>query len=97
MDLLADVAQRPTFPDDALETERAVALANVAQQRDDMYRHPVRLAMQAAYGAHPYARSVLGTEATLGAIDARAVRAWHRERVLRAPGRARGGRRRGCG
>ena len=85
MDLLADVAQRPTFPDDALDTERAVALANVAQQRDDMYRHPVRLAMQAAYGEHPYARSVLGSETTLGAIDARAVRAWHRERVLRAP------------
>jgi zinc protease len=50
-----------------------------------MYRHPVRLAMQAAYGEHPYARSVLGTEATLGAIDARAVRDWHRERVLHAP------------
>ncbi len=85
IDLLADVVQRATFPEDALETERAVALANVAQQRDDMYRYPVRLAMQAAYGAHPYARSVLGTEETLGAIDAGAVRAWHRDRVLRAP------------
>jgi len=85
IDLLADVVQRATFPEDALETERAVALANVAQQRDDMYRYPVRLAMQAAYGTHPYARSVLGTEETLGAIDAAAVRAWHRDRVLRAP------------
>ncbi len=85
IELLADVVQRPTFPEDALETERTVALANVAQQRDDMYRYPVRLAMQAAYGTHPYARSVLGTEETLGAIDARAVRAWHHDRVLRAP------------
>jgi zinc protease len=85
VDLIADVVQRSTFPDDALETERTVALANVAQQRDDMYRYPVRLAMQAAYGTHPYARSVLGTEETLGAIDARAVRDWHHERVLRSP------------
>jgi zinc protease len=85
IDMLADVVQRPTFLPDALETERTVALANVAQQRDDMYRHPVRLAMQAAYGTHPYARSVIGTEETLGAIDATAVRAWHRERALRAP------------
>jgi zinc protease len=85
IDLLADVVQRPTFPNDAFETERTVALANVAQQRDDMYRHPVRLAMQAAYGAHPYARSVLGTEETLGAIDAAALRAWHHDRVMRAP------------
>ena len=51
IDLLADVVLDPTFPEDALETERRVALANVAQQRDDMYRYPVRLAMQAAYGA----------------------------------------------
>jgi len=85
IELLADVVQRATFPEDALETERTVALANVAQQRDDMYRYPVRLAMQAAYGAHPYARSVLGTEETLGVIDAVAVRGWHRDRILRAP------------
>jgi zinc protease len=85
IDLLADVVQRATFPEDALETERTVALANVAQQRDDMYRYPVRLAIQAAYGAHPYARSVLGTEETLGVIDAPSVRGWHRDRILRAP------------
>jgi len=84
VDLFADVVQRPTFPEAALDTERAVAIANVAQQRDDMYRYPVRLAMQAAYGSHPYARSVLGTEETLAAIDAPTVRAWHRDHVLRA-------------
>ena len=85
IDLLADVVLDATFPEDALETERRVAIANVAQQRDDMYRYPVRLAMQAAYGPHPYARSVLGTEQTLGAIDARTVHAWHRDRIVRAP------------
>ena len=84
VDLLANVIQQPTFPDDALEVERAIAVANVAQQRDDMYRHPVRLAMQAAYGVHPYAKSVLGTEESLAAIDARAVRTWHHDRVLRS-------------
>jgi zinc protease len=82
--LLADVVQRATYPADAVDTERAVALANLAQQRDDMYRHPVRLAMQAAYGTHPYARSVLGTEESLGRIDSRVLRAWHRDRVLRS-------------
>jgi zinc protease len=50
-----------------------------------MYRYPVRLAMQAAYGPHPYARSVLGTEETLGAIDATGMRTWHRDRILQAP------------
>ena len=84
VDLLANIVQQPTFAADALDVERAVAVANLAQQRDDMYRHPVRLAMQAAYGTHPYARSVLGTDESLAAIDSHAVRDWHRERVLRS-------------
>jgi zinc protease len=82
--LLADVVQHATYPEDAVSTERTIALANLAQQRDDMYRHPVRLAMQAAYGTHPYARSVLGTEESLGRIDSAVLRAWHRDRVLRS-------------
>ena len=80
--LLADVVQAPTFPDDALANERTVALANIAQLRDDMYRYPMHLATQASWGAHPYARSALGTEATLGALRAEDLRAWHREAVL---------------
>jgi zinc protease len=84
IELLADVVQRATYPADAVDTERAVALANLAQQRDDMYRYPVRLAMQAAYGTHPYARSVLGTEESLGNIDSSVLRGWHRDHVLRS-------------
>ena len=69
----------PSFPDDAVESERAVALANLAAMRDDMYRWPMRLATQAAWGSHPYGRSVLGTEQSLAAMDAEALRRWHRE------------------
>jgi zinc protease len=84
-ELLADVVQHPVFPDAAVETERSVALANVAQLRDDMYRYPVRLAVQAAYGTHPYARSVLGDDASLLAITATSLREHHRATVLEAP------------
>jgi zinc protease len=80
--LLADVVLRPTFPDEGVETERQLALAEVARLRDDMYRWPLRLATAAAYGTHPYARSVLGTEASLAALDAAAVRAHHAAHVL---------------
>ena len=54
IELLADVVQHPTIPDDALETERAIALADLVALRDDMYRYPVRLATQAAFAGHPY-------------------------------------------
>ncbi len=85
-ELLGDVVQRPSFPDDALESERAVALANLAALRDDMYRWPLRLATRAAWGAHPYGQSVLGTEESLAAMDSAALRRWHAASAIEAPG-----------
>lgn len=82
--LLADVVQNPTMPADAVESERTVALAQVQQLRDDMYRYPMHLAARAAWGAHPYARSALGQESTLGAMTPDLLKQWHRDAVLRA-------------
>ena len=79
--LLADVLQHPVFPDDHVLTERALAIAEVARLRDDMFRWPMRLASEAAFAGHPYARSVIGTEQSLMAIDAAALRTFHRDRV----------------
>lgn len=84
--LLADVVQYPVFPEDALATERSVALSQLAQLRDDMFRYPVRLATAAAFGSHPYGRSLLGSEASLQAVGVDAVREWHRAEVLSSCG-----------
>jgi zinc protease len=85
-ELLADVVQRPSFSEEGLESERAVALASLAAMRDDMYRWPLRLATQAAWGSHPYGRSVLGTEESLAAMDSAALRRWHAKVAVEAPG-----------
>lgn len=81
-ELLADVVQCATFPEDALETERSVAIADLALLRDDMHRYPLRLLTQAAFPDHPYGIPASGFEQSLAAIDAARVRAWHRTRVL---------------
>jgi zinc protease len=81
VELLADVAQYPVFPPDALETERAVAISDVIALRDDMYRYPMRLATQAAFRGHPYGIPVSGSEQTLASISLARVRAWHEARV----------------
>ena len=86
IELLADVTQRPTIPDAALETERQVAVSDVAALRDDMYRYPMRLAIEAAYAGHPYGVPVGGTEASLAATTADDVRAWHETHVLNGDG-----------
>jgi len=83
MALLADVTQHPAFPDDGVDTERALALAEVTRLRDDMYRWPMRLATLAAYGTHPYARTVIGTPESLDAIDAADVRRFHAGHIRR--------------
>ena len=82
LELLGDVIQHPTFPDDAFEIERTVALSNVAMLRDDMYRYPMRLASSVAFSNHPYGVPVMGTEESLRALTAEQAREWHKSRVL---------------
>lgn len=82
IELLADVAQRPTFSEEMLDTERSIAMADVRTLRDDMFRYPMRLANQAAFAGHPYGIPSGGTEETLARIDAESVRTWHRARAL---------------
>ena len=85
VELLADVAQHPVFDAAALQTERVLALADVAALRDDMYRYPMRLASRAAFGDHPYGLSLLGTDDSLAAQTRDDVAAWHARQVLQAP------------
>ena len=80
--LLGEVVTAPAFPESRVDTERSLALAEVARLRDDMARWPMRLAMEAAYGGHPYARSVLGTERSLPAIRQAQLVAYHQAHVL---------------
>src|SRR6185437_11267405 len=82
LELLADVAQHASIDADALDTERAIALASLAQQRDDMYRHPMQLLRQAAFPGHPYGANVLGQDASLDRIQPADVREWQRARVI---------------
>jgi zinc protease len=84
IELLADVAQHPTLQDDALDTERAIALADVVALRDDMYRYPMRLATQAAFDGHPYGTPASGTEDSLKKIGGDDIRRWHTERALKS-------------
>ena len=84
LELLGDVIQNPTIPADAFETERTVALSNVAMLRDDMYRYPMRLATSLAFAGHPYGNPVIGTEESLRAISAEKARECHRTQVVQS-------------
>ena len=82
IDLVSDVVHEASIPEDALETERAMALADLEALRDDMFRYPMRLLMSGAYGDHPYALSPLGTEESLKRAGVEDVRQWYRGKLL---------------
>jgi zinc protease len=82
MALLAEVVTQASFPDEAIATEKTIAIADLALLRDDMYRYPTRLLVQAAFAGHPYGVPANGMEQTIARIDTDRVRAWHRENVL---------------
>jgi zinc protease len=79
--LLAEVATRPSFPDGEVEREKRVLLADLAALRDDMYRFPMQLLLQAAFGDHPYGLGPDRVETAVRDLDPAALRGWHRREL----------------
>ena len=67
MALLAEVVTDASFPDEAIATEKTIAIADLALLRDDMYRYPMRLLVQGAFPGHPYGSPANGVEETISA------------------------------
>jgi zinc protease len=84
-DLLADVALNAQFPDAELEVERKLTLADLQHTRDDMYRYPLRLAMQAAFAGHPYGYSLDDIERGVSGLSSSELRGWQQQRVTAEP------------
>lgn len=82
LELLADIAQNPLLHADALETELAVALAELGTLADDMLRYPVSLALESAFPGHPYGIPSAGREESLRSITPESLRRWHRAQIL---------------
>lgn len=81
MALLAEVVQRPRFPDDAVERMRDEQLAEILQRQ----KEPRALAADAAARFIfardvPYARPITGTEETVQGLGSGALRQFHSER-----------------
>jgi zinc protease len=82
-DVLADVVQRPAFPNAEVERQRADRLGALAQQRDNPEAVASAAAAGALYGArHPYGYARLGTEPAInGTTREDLVGFWRRHYV----------------
>jgi len=82
--LLTEVAFSPVFPDAAVERERAIALDDVAQVRDDMHRFPLSLMLAAAFPDHAYGFALETLEESLKTVRRQHVLEWHEQRTAGA-------------
>lgn len=78
LDLMADVALRPTFSQAEVTRQRDLRLANILQQRDQP-NTMAALAFNALLfpGGHPYHQPLTGDSAATAALDSAKVRAFY--------------------
>ena len=82
--LLADVLLRPDFPRDEADKLKRELLAQLDELRDDDGSLVRRYFTRALYGAHPYGRTVIGTEASIKRLSLDGARAWHGKTICGA-------------
>jgi zinc protease len=69
LDLVADVALRPSFPAEEVERQRAIRLGQLVQQRDNPGQVAAQVMAVALYGErHPYGYTEIGTEESMKAV-----------------------------
>ncbi len=78
LEILVDVLQEPTFPEDRVAQERTLQEARISQVREDNVQYPVELFMETAFDGHSYGRSALGTESSLNMLTTDDLSEWHR-------------------
>lgn len=81
LELLADIASRPSLRDDDFERVRQLRLHRLAQLRDMPGAVADRAFVRLLYGAHPYGHTPLGTEGALRGLSIGDVRGFHRQMV----------------
>jgi predicted Zn-dependent peptidase len=84
LELMAEVALRPTLPAAEIEGERRVMLTALRSRQDQPSPLAMDTLMGRVYGDHPYGRPVLGRAAALANID-RARLVAHHQHFYRAP------------
>jgi len=83
LDLLADVAMRPSFPADELERQRTSRLGQLAQQRANAQALASTIVANVLYGdTHPYGFAEIGTEASLKAMTRDRLRAFWQQNFV---------------
>ena len=80
LDVMCDMAAKPRFDADALESEREVVLEEIAMIEDDPSDLVHDLAARCVFGEHELGRPVIGSAATVRDLSNGAISAYHASR-----------------
>jgi predicted Zn-dependent peptidase len=80
LDVMCDMAARPRFEADALESEREVVLEEIAMIEDDPSDLVHDVAARCVFGQHELGRPVIGSAATVRALANSDIAAYHASR-----------------
>ena len=81
LDLLADVILNPVFPANALEREREVQIASIAEQKDNLLKSASNAMRRTLFGNIGYGLDTLGTEVSVTKLQAADLKAFHHKLV----------------
>ena len=82
LDVLADVLQNPTFPDDLLARERTIQVAELKSEQDQILRQGQQVLRESLYAQHPYRLNQLGNSSSLAKLTRGEVVDFYRRFVV---------------
>lgn len=77
LQLAGQMLRSPTFPQEEVELERYLTLQDIRSQKEQPFNIAFDQLRQAMYQDHPYATSILGTEATVSELTRADVETYH--------------------
>jgi zinc protease len=82
--IFADRLMHPTLDAEDISLIKSQFLLGISQRRDDPDALANYLADSVAFWGHPYSIPVIGTESSLAAIDAKALRDYHATQIVKS-------------
>ncbi|MBW4574994.1 MAG: insulinase family protein [Aphanothece sp. CMT-3BRIN-NPC111] len=77
LQLAGELLRSPTFPEAEVELEQRLTLQDIRSQQEQPSTIAFDQLRQAMYGQHPYALSILGTQATVSALSRSDLQHYH--------------------
>ncbi len=79
LEILMEVLQEPTFPEEEVELARKLQVSRIRALREDTFRYPMQLFMSTVFEGHAYSRPGVGSEASLASLTREDLSAWYRQ------------------